>query len=66
MRERNKGLSGVDKRREWIDGRKARRGERRDGDDMTEMERRAREKGESRRTEKAMLPQDAGNGKREP
>ena len=33
---------------------------------MTEMERRAREKGESRRTEKAMLPQDAGSGKREP
>ena len=41
-RGRNKGGSGLDTRIEWIDGRKARRGEPRDGDDMTETERRAR------------------------
>ena len=64
MRERNKGGSGVDKRIEWIDGRKAQRGERRDANDMTETERRAREKWGSRRTEKAMLTQDAGSGNR--
>ena len=54
-RGKNKGVSGVDTRIEWIAGRKARRGERRDGDGMTETERWARQKGDSRRTKKAML-----------
>ena len=55
-RGKNKGRSGVDTRIEWIDGRKARRGERRDGDGMTETERRARQNGDSRRMKKAILP----------
>ena len=55
-RGRNKGGSGLGARIEWTEGRKARRGERRDGDDMTETERRARYKGDRKRRKKAMLP----------
>ena len=65
-RGENKGGSGVDTRMDWIAGSKARRGERRGGDGMTEMERKARQKGDSRRMKNAMLQQDVGGGKREP
>ena len=41
----------------WEEGKE---GERRGGDGMTETERKARQKGDSGRTKKAMLQQDVG------